>query len=149
MLHWLLINWPKIPQMPKNLFVQTVYPCPKVFDFNEKRLHWVSIVRAGAYVCAVCGAVPFNKNVVEKLGFLHWLSIKECNFLFVKPRSPSQKLCFICYNNDYLLALIELLHESFTIMKYGFVCWILISQFLDSMDLVTWELLIPMLSYAW
>ena len=42
---WVLIVWPKIPQMPQNLSAQFVYPSPKVLDFNEKRLHWVSVVR--------------------------------------------------------------------------------------------------------
>ena len=32
----------KIPQMPQNLFAKFV--CPKVLDFNEKRLEWSSIV---------------------------------------------------------------------------------------------------------
>ena len=31
--------------MPKNLSAQFVCPSPKVLDFNEKRLHWVSVVR--------------------------------------------------------------------------------------------------------
>ena len=39
---WVLIVWPKIPQMPQNLSAQFVCPSPKVLDFNEKRLHWVS-----------------------------------------------------------------------------------------------------------
>ena len=42
---WVLINWPKIPQMPQNLFAQIVCPNPKVWDFDEKRLHWASVVR--------------------------------------------------------------------------------------------------------
>ena len=42
---WVLINWPKIPQMPQNLFVQIVWPCPKVGEFDEKRLLWASLVR--------------------------------------------------------------------------------------------------------
>ena len=37
---------PKIPQMPQNLSAQFVCPSPKVLDFNEKRLHWASVVRA-------------------------------------------------------------------------------------------------------
>ena len=41
---WVLKVWPKIPQMPQNLFAQFVCPSPKVLDFNEKRLHWASIV---------------------------------------------------------------------------------------------------------
>ena len=42
---WVLIVWPKIPQMPQNLSAQFVCPSTKVLDFNEKRLHWVSVVR--------------------------------------------------------------------------------------------------------
>ena len=42
---WVLIVWPKIPQMPQNLSAQIVFPNPKVLDFNEKMLHWASIVR--------------------------------------------------------------------------------------------------------
>jgi hypothetical protein len=41
----LLIVRAKIPQMPQNLSAQIVCPRPKVLDFNEKRLHWVSVVR--------------------------------------------------------------------------------------------------------
>ena len=37
-------SWPKIPQMPQNLSALFVYPSPKVLNFNEKRLHCVSIV---------------------------------------------------------------------------------------------------------
>ena len=32
---WVLIVWPKIPQMPQNLFDQFVCPSPKFLDFNE------------------------------------------------------------------------------------------------------------------
>ena len=42
---WVLIVWPKIPQMPQNLSAQFVCPSPKVLDFNEKGLHWASLVR--------------------------------------------------------------------------------------------------------
>ena len=41
---WVLMNWPKIPQMTQNLSAQIVYPNPKVWDFDGKRLHLVSIV---------------------------------------------------------------------------------------------------------
>ena len=41
---WVLIVWRKIPQMPQNLSVRFVCPCPKVLDFNEKRLRWASVV---------------------------------------------------------------------------------------------------------
>ena len=36
---WVLIVWPKIPQMPQNLSATFVCPSSKVLDFNEKRLH--------------------------------------------------------------------------------------------------------------
>ena len=42
---WVLIVWLKIPQMPQNLSAQFVCLSPKVLDSNEKRLHWVSVVR--------------------------------------------------------------------------------------------------------
>ena len=41
---WVLINWPKILQMPQNLSVLIVCPSPKVKDFEEKRLLWASVV---------------------------------------------------------------------------------------------------------
>ena len=44
-----LINWPKIPHMPQNLSAQIVCPSPEICDFNEKRLHWASVVRAYNY----------------------------------------------------------------------------------------------------
>ena len=37
---WVLINRQKIPKMPPNLSAQIVW------DFDEKRLHWASVVRA-------------------------------------------------------------------------------------------------------
>ena len=42
---WVLKNWSKITQMPQNLSAQIVFPNPKVWDFDEKRLHWASVVR--------------------------------------------------------------------------------------------------------
>ena len=41
-----LISLPNIPQIPQNLSAQFACPSPKVLDFNEKRLHWASVVRA-------------------------------------------------------------------------------------------------------
>ena len=38
---WVLIVWPKIPQIP-----QLICPSPKLLDFIGKRLHWASVVRA-------------------------------------------------------------------------------------------------------
>ena len=36
-------------QMPQNLSAQFVCQSPKVLDFNGKRLHWASVVRAQCY----------------------------------------------------------------------------------------------------
>ena len=46
---WLLINRPKIPQMPKNLSAQFVCTSPKVWDLDEKRLDCSSVVRVLDY----------------------------------------------------------------------------------------------------
>ena len=43
---WVRIVWPKISQ---KLSAQFVCPSPKVLDFNEKRLHWASVVRASKH----------------------------------------------------------------------------------------------------
>ena len=43
---WVLINQLKMPQMPQNLSARIVCQSSKVWDFDEKRLHWVSAVRA-------------------------------------------------------------------------------------------------------
>jgi len=40
------------PQMTQNFSAQFVCPSPKVLDFNEKRLHWASVVRGSK-----CGEV--------------------------------------------------------------------------------------------
>ena len=42
---WELINWTKIPQMPRTLSAQVVCPSPKIWNFDEKDLHWASKVR--------------------------------------------------------------------------------------------------------
>ena len=42
---WVLIVWPKIPQMLQNLLAQFVSPSTEVMDFNEKSLHWASVIR--------------------------------------------------------------------------------------------------------
>jgi hypothetical protein len=53
---WLLINWQKIPQMTQSLSAQIVCPSPKVWAFDEKRIHWASVVR-----------VPCQPNLVTRL----------------------------------------------------------------------------------
>ena len=41
---WVLIVQPKIPQMLQNLSAQIVCPSQKVWDFDEKRFHWATVV---------------------------------------------------------------------------------------------------------
>ena len=41
---WVLIVWPKVPQMPQNLSAKA----QKFKIFNEKRLYWASVVRGRA-----------------------------------------------------------------------------------------------------
>ena len=43
---WVLINWLKITQIPQNLSAKIVCLSPKVWGFDGKRLHWVSVVGA-------------------------------------------------------------------------------------------------------
>ena len=38
-------NMDKMAKIPQNLSAQIVYPRPKVWGFNEKRLHYASVVR--------------------------------------------------------------------------------------------------------
>ena len=59
---WGLIVYPKIPQMPQNLLAQFVYPSPKVLDFNEKRLHWESVVRAHKYAVVCSRKIAILKD---------------------------------------------------------------------------------------
>ena len=35
----------KSAKIPQNVSAQIVCPSPKVWDFDEKRLHWASVVR--------------------------------------------------------------------------------------------------------
>ena len=35
---WVLINWPKIPQMPQKISAQFVCPSPKVVGFSKQKL---------------------------------------------------------------------------------------------------------------
>ena len=41
---WVMINWPKIPKNAQTLSTQIVCPSPNLWDCDEKRLHWTSVV---------------------------------------------------------------------------------------------------------
>ena len=60
-----LIVRPKIPHILQNLSAQFVSTIPKVWDFDEKRLHWVSVVHDYAYgapVSNLCSRVSIQKK---------------------------------------------------------------------------------------
>ena len=57
---WVLINWLKIPKMPQNLSAQIVCSSPKVWNFDDKRLHWASVVRGWKY------HIECNKGVSQR-----------------------------------------------------------------------------------
>ena len=66
-----LIVQPKIPLMTQNLFAQFVCLKLKILDFNERRLHWKSVVR-GAHdarneVCATSGVEVLTLNQLSKV----------------------------------------------------------------------------------
>ena len=61
---WVLLIRPKIPQMPQNLSAQIVCLGPKVWDFDEERLHWVSVVRGLKY------QIESNKGISQRQGNL-------------------------------------------------------------------------------
>jgi hypothetical protein len=48
-----------LPNAPKFIHAQIVCPSPKVWDFDEKRLHWASVVRATVYY----------RQAISKFGF--------------------------------------------------------------------------------
>ena len=55
-----LINWPNIPQTTQNLSAQIDCPHPKVWDFDEKGLHWASVVRGFGNLVAFYGTYIFS-----------------------------------------------------------------------------------------
>ena len=56
---WVLINNSKILQMPQNLSAQIVCPSSKVWEFDEKRLHWAFVVRAIPQLMILCSRRSF------------------------------------------------------------------------------------------
>ena len=80
---WVLIVWPKIPQMPLNLSAQFVCLSPKVLDFNEKRLHWASVVRATYHVSLV-STTNFSQKIqsITVLALLNFSLPGDLNSIF-------------------------------------------------------------------
>jgi hypothetical protein len=63
---WVLIVLQKTPQMPQKIFAQFVCPSLKVLDFNEKRLHWASIVQ-GVCICLVRSVQLVKKEETQRI----------------------------------------------------------------------------------
>ena len=67
-----LIVWPKISQMPQNLSAQFFCPSPKFLDFNEKRLHRTSVVRANSYRCCLWFDEIYPKAISRVFIAIRW-----------------------------------------------------------------------------
>ena len=97
---WVLIVQPKIPQMPQNLSAKFVCPSPKILDFNEKWLHWASIVRdsvrSGQFVtqdlrfflcesahCAKLRQAPLTRWAIFKFLFTKSLYCFEIGYIII------------------------------------------------------------------
>ena len=70
-LKWVLIVWPKIPKMTQNLSTQLVWPNPKFPDFNEKRLHWASVVHAS-------DVKSFLRKLSSLFALSLWIYLAKC-----------------------------------------------------------------------
>ena len=90
---WVLINRSKIPQMPQNFSTQIVCPSPKVWNFDEKRLYWASVVRV--YQHYNRDVIPSPLSIANVGKFQGYINSILKNYL----------LCFkrICINLIYLL----------------------------------------------
>ena len=73
---------PIIPQMPQKFSAQIVCPIKKVLDFDEKRLHWTSVVRALPVWSVVYQIMSSSLNQT------HWFfRLFSCNFAWKAKRS--------------------------------------------------------------
>ena len=75
-----LIVRPKIPKRPQNLSAQFVCPSPKVWDFNEKRLHWASEV-CGMYYVPTCLMYLASTYVPHRIHMTHKQIMNEITFV--------------------------------------------------------------------
>ena len=63
---WVLINWPKIPQMPPKCFGPICLPKPKSLGFSNKTSFWVSEVRDVIHCCKTNKKDDTNKALFTK-----------------------------------------------------------------------------------
>ena len=79
---------PKIPQN-QNLSAQIVCPSPKVWVFDDKRLHWASVVRS------LTEQVNRKQSCVKDLQIKHWTtSIRNSRNL------QFYRVCSSCFNEN-------------------------------------------------
>ena len=78
---WVLINQPKVPQMPQNLSAQIVYPSPKVLVFRRKK--------APLDVRSPCGGTSMHD------GFC--LNVGNTFILTTPPYTILKSLYFLCF----------------------------------------------------
>ena len=72
---WVLIVWPKKPKMLQNLSAQFVCQNPKVLGFNEKWLHWASVVHGESLLY-----ISFTKLKTFHLNLLFFPHLRLCIF---------------------------------------------------------------------
>ena len=85
--NWVLISWPKIPQMPHKLSAQILCRSPKVWDFDEKRLLWVSVVCGDKYDTFAGSSYPFI--LTKELWLFPVMGILLKGKAFVAYRNPN------------------------------------------------------------
>ena len=84
---WVLINWPKIPQMLQNLSAQIVYPSPKVWDFDEKK------ASLGVRVCVYTQCAHSSWHRIEASRY--YTTAKLLSSWYIS--SPKGLFCFASY----------------------------------------------------
>ena len=105
---WGLINW---PNMPQNLSAQFVCPSQKVLDFNEKRLHWASVV---------CALYHYSNFGWDKISFKHPLLCNK-TLIALKPFPQFNKV----FSNGFFIWLLGIAISSKLVfelqdLSYGF-----------------------------
>ena len=77
---WVLINQPKTPQ---NLSAQIVCSSQKVWDFDEKRLDWASVIHALSlfikYYNFLQVCMIFGQNIAKIVSLLWKLANPNCH----------------------------------------------------------------------
>ena len=79
-------------KIPQNVFALIVCPSPKVWDFDKKRLHWVSVVRETGNtaskltfsICVVLSWTSFGKHsilILSQLRILFWEIIYNVSWI--------------------------------------------------------------------